>query len=136
MGYGTAYSPETPAPSAARLQHELVRDVKPTLYLLWGGALFVLLIGCVNVANLVLVRTSARLRELVTRVALGASRWRIARQLVTESMVLTAVGAGAGLLVGFAALRLLAALNIQDLPRGHEIPIDGAAGAYPVASAA
>ena len=119
--------------SVVRLQDDLVRDVKPSLYLLWGGALFVLLIGCVNVANLVLVRTSARLRELVTRLALGASRWRIARQLVTESMVLTAVGAGAGLLVGFAALRLLAALNIQDLPRGHEIRIDGAVGAYTVA---
>jgi predicted permease len=119
--------------SVVRLQDSLVRDVKPSLYLLWGGALFVLLIGCVNVANLVLVRTSARLRELATRVVLGASRWRIARQLVTESMLLTTVGGAAGLLVGFAALRLLTAFNIQDLPRGHEIRIDGTVGVYTVA---
>ena len=58
-----------------------MRDIKATLYLMWGGALFVLLIGCVNVANLVLVRSRARLKELATRLALGAGRWRVARQL-------------------------------------------------------
>ena len=56
------------------LQETLVREVKPTLFLMWGGALFVLLIGCVNVANLVLVRSRARLKELATRLALGAGR--------------------------------------------------------------
>ena len=66
-----------------------MRDVKATLYLMWGGALFVLLIGCVNVANLVLVRSRARLKELATRLALGAGRLRVARQLVTESVLLT-----------------------------------------------
>ena len=78
---------------------------RPTLYLMWGGALFVLLIGCVNVANLVLVRSRARLKELATRLALGAGRWRVGRQLVTESVLLTLVSAGVGLLVGYAALQ-------------------------------
>ena len=100
-----------------------MRDVKPTLYLMWGGALFVLLIGCVNVANLVLVRSRARLKELATRLALGAGRWRVARQLVTESVLLTlVVGRRSGSLVGYAALRLLGTLNIQDLPRGQRDP--------------
>ncbi|MGH9409979.1 MAG: ABC transporter permease [Vicinamibacterales bacterium] len=107
------------------LQDFLVRDIKPTLYLMWGGALFVLLIGCVNVANLVLVRSRARLKELATRLALGAGRLRVTRQLVTESVMLTLAAAVLGLGVGAAALRLLTAINIQDLPRGGEIQLDG-----------
>src|SRR5207253_3000084 len=103
------------------LQAFLVRDVKPILYLMWGGALFVLLIGVVNVANLVLVRSRSRMKELATRLALGAGRVRVARQLVTESVLLTTAAAAAGLLVGYAALQWLGRLNIQDLPRGHEI---------------
>jgi predicted permease len=118
------------------LQDTLVRDVKPTLYLMWGGALFVLLIGCVNVANLVLVRSRARLKELATRLALGAGRFRVGRQLVTESILLTLVSAVAGLLVGYAALRLLGTLNIQELPRGEEIRLDGVVVAYTLAVAA
>ena len=118
------------------LQETLVRNIKPTLYLMWGGALFVLLIGCVNVANLALVRSRARMKELATRLALGGGRWRVGRQLVTESLLLTLVSAGAGLLVGAAALRLLGTLNIQDLPRGEEIRLDGVVVAYTVAVAA
>ena len=72
----------------------MVRDVRTTLYLMWGGALFVLLIGCVNVANLVLVRSRARLKELATRLALGARRGRIARQLITESLMLASCVVG------------------------------------------
>ena len=119
-----------------RLQDTLVRDIKATLYLMWGGALFVLLIGCVNVANLVLVRSRARLKELATRLALGAGRMRIARQLVTESVLLTLLSACAGLLVGYAALRLLGTLNIQELPRGEEIRLDGVVIAYTLGIAA
>ena len=113
-----------------RLQDELVQDVKPTLYLMWGGAIFVLLIGCVNVANLVLVRSRARLKELATRLALGAGRWRIGRQLITESVLLTLLSAAAGLLVGYAALQLLGTLNIQELPRGGEIRLDAVVFAW------
>ena len=108
-----------------RLQDTLVRDIKSSLYLMWGGALFVLLIGCVNIANLVIVRSRARLRELATRLALGAGRARLARQLVAENVILTLSAAGLGLLVGVAGLRALAALNIQELPRGSEIRVDG-----------
>jgi predicted permease len=121
---------------ASRLQDNVVRDVKATLYLLWGGALFVLLIGCVNVANLVLVRSRVRLKELATRVALGAGRARVARQLITESVLLTFVSAMAGLLVGYAVLRLLGALSLQDLPRGSEIRLDGIVVAYTLGVAA
>ncbi|MEO8504775.1 MAG: ABC transporter permease, partial [Acidobacteriota bacterium] len=67
------------------LQQDLVRDLAPVLYLLWGGVLCVLLIGCVNITNLVLVRSSARLKELATRQSLGAGTARIARQLLTET---------------------------------------------------
>jgi predicted permease len=118
------------------LQETLVRDIKPTLYLMWGGALFVLLIGCVNVANLVLVRSRSRLKELATRLALGAGRFRVGRQLVTESVLLTLASSAAGLLVGYAALQLLGTLNIQDLPRGSEIRMDGVVVAYTVGVAA
>jgi predicted permease len=117
------------------LQDSLVRDIRPTLYLMWGGALFVLLIGCVNVANLVLVRSRARMKELATRLALGATRWRIGRQLAIESVLLAAVSAAVGLLVGAGALRLFGALNIQDLPRGSEIRLDGVVILVTVASA-
>ena len=71
------------------LKQEVVRDISSTLFLLWGGALFVLLIGAVNVANLTLARSGARLRELATRLALGATRRHVARQLFAESVLLT-----------------------------------------------
>src|SRR3954469_11191145 len=117
------------------LQETLVRDIRGTLYLMWGGALFVLLIGCVNVANLVLVRSRVRMKELATRLALGAGKARIARQLVTESVLLSAIAAAAGLAIGYAALQLLGTINIQELPRGSEIHLDGVVAAYTVAIA-
>jgi len=118
------------------LQDFLVRDVKPILYLMWGGALFVLLIGALNVANLVLVRSRARSRELATRLALGAGRSRVAQQLIIESAILAMVSAAVGLLVGYGALQLLGRINIQDLPRGHEIRLDGVVVAYAIGLAA
>jgi predicted permease len=108
----------------------LVRNVKPTLYLLWGGATFVLLIGCVNVANLVLVRARARLKELATRLALGASHAQIARQLVIENLMLTLAAGGAGLLVAAAGLRAIGAFDLSDLPHGTEIALDTTATLY------
>jgi putative ABC transport system permease protein len=108
---------------ATRLQDDLGHKIE-MLYLLWGGALFVLLIGCVNVASLVLVRSRARRKELATRMALGAGRWRIVRQLVTEHVLLTTVSALSGLLVGYAALRLLGTIILNDLPGGPELTMD------------
>jgi predicted permease len=108
------------------LQEHLVRHVKPTLYLLWGGALFVLLVGGVNVVNLVLVRTRTRLKGLVTRLALGGGPLQLGRQLVAEGVVLSLLAAGLGLLLAAAALRTLDALHLEDLPYGSRIGMDGA----------
>ena len=119
-----------------RLQDTLVRDIRATLYLMWGGALFVLLIGCVNVANLALVRARTRLKELATRLALGAGRSRVARQLVSESVVMTALSAVVGLALAYASLQLLGALNLQELPRGREISLDAVVVGYTIAVAA
>src|SRR5262245_32447880 len=71
------------------VQDDLVREVKSALYLLWGAAVFVLLIGCANVAGLVLARSHTRFKELATRMALGADRWRMAGQSIVESSLLT-----------------------------------------------
>jgi predicted permease len=118
------------------LQADLVRNVRSMLYLLWGGALFVLLIGAVNVANLALVRARVRLRELATRAALGAGRFRLARQLVTEALVVSGIGGGLGLLLGYGALQGFRLLNLDQLPRGAEIQMNGVVVAFVIALAA
>ncbi len=116
-----------------RLQDEVVRDIKPTLYLLWGGVLFVLLIGAVNIANLALARSSIRIRDSATRMALGAGRWRIARQLVTESVLLTLCSALVGLLLGWWGLGILGTLRLNLIPRGGEIAMDVTSVMYTLA---
>ena len=104
---------------------DMVRNVRAALQLLWGGVLFVVVIAAVNIANLSLVRASGRLKELATRNALGAARGRVARQLVTEALLLTVIGGTLGVLVGFWSLDALATLGLSDLPRAHEIRMDG-----------
>jgi hypothetical protein len=74
------------------LQDDATRDIRPVLWLLWAGVGFVLLIGCVNIANLMVARTSIRTQELATRLALGADRGRVARQLVTEAVLVALIG--------------------------------------------
>jgi predicted permease len=106
------------------LKDDLVRTVKGRIYLLWGGTLLVLLIGCVNVINLALVRSRVRSRDLATRLALGAGRGAIATQVLSESLMLT-LGSGVfGLLLGWGSLRLLAGLDLAQVPRGAEIRFD------------
>ena len=106
------------------LRDELVRHVRPTLYLLQAAVFVVLLIGCVNLANLMLVRSNIRIKELAVRFSLGAGRWRIARQLITESIVLAVAGSALGVGVAVGGIRLLAYLGARDLPRGGDIGID------------
>jgi predicted permease len=106
------------------LQDDLVRSVRPALELLWGGVVFVLLIAGVNVTNLSLVRANARRKELATRSALGAGGGRLIRQLVTETMVLTAAGGVAGLVLGAWSLDALAWLGLSEIPRAHEVRLD------------
>jgi putative ABC transport system permease protein len=102
------------------VQEQRVEPVRPTLLMLQGGVAFVLLIGCVNVANLLLVRSNARQSEMAVRTALGAGRATIARQFLMESMLLTSIGAVLGLGVAWAALRAtnfyLARMLPQSLP--------------------
>jgi putative ABC transport system permease protein len=100
-----------------RLQAEFVRDVRPSLLLLWSAVVFVLLIACANTINLLLVRASVRQREIAIRVAAGASRGRIVRQLVTEGVVLAMAGGGVGLLLGAVGTRVLLSLQGWALPR-------------------
>jgi len=117
------------------LKDEMVRDVRPTLYLLQAAVAFVLLIGCVNVANLMLVRSNIRMKELAIRFSLGAGRLRLARQLLVESVTLASVGGLFGVLTGLAGVRLLALLGTKDLPRGTGIQMDGLVLAFSAAIA-
>ena len=112
-----------------------MRHVKPILFLLWGGALFVLLIGCLNVANLALVRSKVRAKEMATRLALGAPSWQLARQLVMENVLLTAVAAALGLGLGALALRTASSFDFSDLPYGKDIRLDGTAALFALALA-
>lgn len=106
------------------LQDDLVRDIKGSLYLLWGGVLFVLVIGCVNLANLMMVRSASRTREMATRHAIGGDLGRLARQLLTETTVLSLAGGLAGVLLAWWGTKSVAALRLDQLPRGYEISLD------------
>jgi predicted permease len=98
----------------------LVRNVQSSLFVLSGAVGFVLLIACANVANLLLARASARRREMAIRAAIGGSRGRIIRQLLTESVMLALAGGLCGLFFGWAGIRALLSINTADLPRVGE----------------
>ena len=117
------------------LQDELTRDIRPTLYLLQIAVAVVLLIGCVNLANLMLVRSNVRMKEFALRHSLGAGRWRLARQLLTESVALALMGGALGIAVAYGGVRLLSYLGAKDLPRGATIGIDSGALAFTAAIA-
>ncbi len=106
------------------LKEELVKQTKPMLVLLQAAVGFVLLIGCVNVANLMLVRANVRMKELAIRFSLGADRWRIGRQLLTECVTLAVLGGLLGVAVGYGGVRLLMTLGEKELPRGITVHMD------------
>jgi predicted permease len=112
-------------PNVRPLKHDVVGDVGSVLWVLMGSIGVVLLIACANVANLLLVRVEGRRQELAVRAALGASRGRIAADLLFESVILGLLGSTIGLGLAYGALRILAAIAPAGLPRVREIGIDG-----------
>jgi len=112
-------------PSLRPLKQEVVGDVGRVLWVLMGGIVLLLVIACANLANFLLVRAEGRRQELAVRVALGANRGRIARELFYESLILAVLGGLLGLGMSYWALRGLVAMAPEGLPRLHEIGIDG-----------
>ena len=108
-----------------RMRDEMVSNVRVTLYLLLGAVGLVLLIACANMANLLLAKATARTREIAIRTAVGASRSRIVRQLITESIVLALMSGAAGLLLAIWGSSALVALAPRNVPRLAETGIDG-----------
>jgi putative ABC transport system permease protein len=113
----------------------LVEDVRRALIVLFGTVGFVLLIACANIASLLLVRATTRQREMAMRAALGAGRWRLLRQSLTESVLLAGIGGGAGMLVAWGLLQLLTPLRPPDLPRADQVGIDTAVLLFVTAAA-
>jgi putative ABC transport system permease protein len=128
----SGFPPGTLEIHAVELQADLVGSLATTLWLLQGAVLFVLLIAIVNIANLLLARSESRTREVAVRHALGASRRRLVRQFVTESLLIGLCGGALGVLVAVWALDGVLALIPREAPRVDEIALDTRAVWFPV----
>ena len=127
--YAKGYNESGGVPSGMlvnSLQTDVTHDVKPALLAVLGAVGLVLLIACVNVANLVLARGAQRQSEFAMRAALGASRGRLTRQLITESLLLALIGGAFGIAIAELGVRALVALSPPGLPRVNAITVDGA----------
>ena len=115
------------------LKSDMVGGINTALWVLQGAVGFVLLIACANLANLILARSESRQKEFAIRSALGAGRWRLLRQFLTEGVLLALAGGALGAFVGFGGLRALLASNPESIPRALEIALDGKVLAFTAA---
>jgi ABC-type antimicrobial peptide transport system permease subunit len=111
-------------------QEYMVGNIRSSLLMIFAAVGFLLLVACANVVNLLLAQITARQREFSVRSALGATRWRLARQFITENLLLTLTAGGLGVLLSFWGVNLILSLNQRYLPRATEIGVNGRAIAF------